>query len=359
MAVQWSVTTHPRSLAHPARPVVPAFVLLLALLAALAVAGCRQEGPREVVVYASLDEPYARPVLEEFTRSTGITVRPVYDTEANKSRGLAQRILAERTTPRADVFWSSEVMQMLLLQRENALTPYRSPALKGMAPRYRDSQYYWSGFAGRFRVLAYHTGDKKAGPAPQSLLDLTAPRYRGRVAMANPLFGTTMTEAAALFQMLGSQRAREYYRQRKANQTLIVDGNSVAAERTARGDVLVGQTDTDDAFIRTDQKRPLEVIFPDQQGFGTLLIPNTVAQVKGGPHPEMAQKLMDFLLRPETELMLAKLPSRQLPLHPGLEAQLPENVRPLTRIKQMDVDYPRLIDHYEDVDLFLRETFLK
>lgn len=343
----------------PASPCRRAFLaLILGALLAFS-AGCRKEGPREVTVYTSVDEPYARPVFEEFTRKTGITVRPVYDTEANKSRGLAQRILAERSRPHADVFWSSEVMQTLLLQKQGALTPYRSASIKGIPPRFRDPQYHWSGFAARCRVLVYHTGGKNAPPAPTSLLELGEPRYRGRVAMANPLFGTTLTEAAALFQLLGADRARAYYTQRKANETRIVDGNSVAAERTARGDTLVGQTDTDDAYIRVDQGRPLQVIFPDQKGFGALLIPNTIALVKGAPHLDMGRKFIDFALRPETELMLANCPSRQLPLHESLQDRLPEKVRPLAKAQRMPVDYPRLIEGYEDVDLFLRQTFLK
>jgi iron(III) transport system substrate-binding protein len=328
------------------------------LLAPL-VSGCRRNSPRELVVYTSLDEPYARPVLEEFTRTTGIQVQPVFDTEANKSRGLAQRLLAEKKRPQADVFWSSEVLQMLTLQDAGVLTSYRSPSVQGIPPRFRDPQYHWSGFAGRFRVLAYHTGRKGAPPAPKSLLDLSQPRYRGQVAMANPLFGTTTTEAAALFQVLGSEQARAHYQKLKANGVRLVDGNSVAAEQVARGDVLVGQTDTDDAYIRADQGRPLELIFPDQDGIGALLIPNTVALIKNGPNPERGRQFIDFLLRPETELMLAALPSRQLPLHEGLEEQLPDQVRPLARVKPMTVEYASLLEGYKDVDLFLRETFLR
>jgi len=324
-------------------------------------AGCPAKRPAAVVVYTSLDEPYARPVLEAFTRETGIPARPVYDTEANKSRGLAGAILAESARPRADVFWSSEVMQMLRLRREGVLEPYRAPAAADIPARYRDPEGYWTGFAARFRVLVYHRG--QVSRPPQSLLELTAPRWRGRTAMANPLFGTTMTEAAALFQALGAARARDYYRKRVANEVRVVDGNSVAAEQTARGDVQVGQTDTDDAYVRVDQGRPLGVVFPDQAGIGALAIPNTAALVKNGPHPELGKRFLDYLLRPETELQLAGLPSRQVPVRafdrPELAARLPENVRPLARVRRMNVDYPRLLDQYEEVDAFLRELFLQ
>ncbi|MBM3458911.1 MAG: ABC transporter substrate-binding protein, partial [Armatimonadetes bacterium] len=119
-------------------------------------AGCGRPAPSaqsDLVGYISQDEPYARPILEAFTRETGIRVRPVFDTEAGKSRGLAERILAERGKPRAAVFWSSEVLQMVRLAEAGALEPYRSPSAEGIPARYRDSGDRWTGFAGRFRVL--------------------------------------------------------------------------------------------------------------------------------------------------------------------------------------------------------------
>ena len=331
--------------------------LLPLLLTAGLLAACAPAKQDAVVVYTSLDEPYSKPVFEAFTRETGLKARPVYDTEANKSRGLAGAILAERSRPRADVFWSSEVMQTLRLQKEGALEPYLSPAAKGVPSQYRDPAGHWTGFAGRFRVLAYN--HKRLKKPPRSLLELGRPEWNGEVAMANPLFGTTMTEAAALWQVLGPKRAQEYYRSRLANETRIVDGNSVAAEQASRGDVLVAQTDTDDAFVRMDAGAPLEVVFPDQDGIGALLIPNTAALVRGGPHTEAGRRFLDYLLRPETELLLAELPSRQLPLRPSLRDRLPEKVRPLAKVRAMKVDYARLRDDYEAVDSFLRSLFLR
>lgn len=320
--------------------------------------GCRPVGPApEVVVYTSVDEPYARPVLAAFARESRVRVRSVFDTEASKSRGLALRLQEERQRPVADAFWSGEVMQTLALRAAGVLAPYRSPSAAAIPARYRDPEGYWTGFAARLRVLVYDR-DRVRRP-PRSLLELSEPRWRGAVAMANPLFGTTMTEAAALFQLLGAERARAYYRARRANDTRIVEGNSVAADQTARGEVRVGQTDTDDALVRIDRGLPLGMVFPDQEGMGALLIPSTVALVRGAPHPEAGRRLIDFLLRPETELLLAGLPSRQLPLHPEARRRLPAAVRPLASVRTMAVDYPRLREQYAAVDAFLRETFLR
>jgi iron(III) transport system substrate-binding protein len=294
-------------------------------------------------------------VLEAFERETGVRVRPVYDTEANKSRGLALRLRSEASRPRADVFWSSEVLQMVSLRDAGVLEPYRSRSAEGIPERFRDPDGYWTGFAARFRVLVYNR--KRVSRPPGSLLELTDPRWKGEVAMADPLFGATTTEAVALFAELGTERAREYYRARQENRTRIVDGNSVAAEWTARGDTMVGQTDMDDAFIRIDRGADLGVVFPDQDGMGAVLIPNTAALVRGAPHAEQGRKLLDFLLRPETELLLASLPSRQLPLHPSVRDRLPEKVKPLASVRAMAVDYSGLAASYPEVDRTLAGIF--
>lgn len=335
--------------------------LLQGLLLAFA-PGCRFPARHVVVVYTSLDEPYARPVFEAFQRETGVRAFPVYDTEAGKSRGLAERLRAERRLPRADVFWSSEVLQMLRLQQEGLLEPYQPSAAAAIPAHYRSPDGDWTGFAARFRVLAANA--RRVTRPPRSLLELTEPRWRNEVAMANPLFGTSTTEAAAIFQVLGAARAREYYRARKHNGTRIVDGNSVSADQAARGEVLVAQTDTDDAFIRQtapDGKEVLRVVFPDQQpgGMGTLLIPNTAALIRGAPNVDNGRKFLNFLLRPETELLLAGLPARQLPLHPLARQQAPAPVRAQISVRPMEVDYSRLATGYEEVEEFLRATFLR
>ena len=323
-------------------------------------AGCRKpSGKNSVTVYCSLDEPYARPIFDAFTRETDIRVQAVFDTEATKSRGLAQRILAERNAPLADVFWSSEVLQTVLLAKRRALRVY-APLLQvpPYPKRFVDPEARWTGFAARFRVLAVHRGTSNP---PASLLDLTQPRWKGRIAMADPLFGTTTTEAAALFKVLGADKAKAFYRGLRDNQVRTVDGNSVAAEMAGTGEVAVAMTDTDDAYIRQDANQALDMVFPNQDPkhppLGTLLIPNTAGLVEGAPHSHSGMHFLDYLLRPETELMLARLPSRQLPLHPAAQKSLPTAVEPLTKVKTLDVPYHRLADDYESVNAFLRETF--
>jgi iron(III) transport system substrate-binding protein len=331
---------------------------LLALVLAATIGSCRRSAPerttREVVVYCSLDEPYAKPVIRAYERRTGSRVTPLFDTEASKSIGLAQRIRQEAGRPRADVFWSSEAVRLIQLKQAGLLEPYVSPAAADIPPEYRDPAGTWTGFAARARVIVYNT--RRALHPPASMLDLTKPEWRGEVALCNPRIGTAATEAAALFATLGEDRARRYYRDLVRQGARIVDGNSVAAEWTARGETMVGLTDTDDAYTRRDQGLPLGVVFPDQEGAGTLLIPNTAGLIRGAPHPEEGKRFLDYLLSAEAELELARLPSRQIPLHRSARASAPPEASRLVNLKAMKVNYEDLARRMPEVDRSLRET---
>jgi iron(III) transport system substrate-binding protein len=188
-------------------------------------------------------------------------------------------------------------------------------------------------------VIIYNT-DLVSDP-PRSIQELANPEWKGRAAIANPLFGTTATHAAAWFASWGEARAIEFLRAIRANGVAILPGNSAVRDLVARGEYAWGLTDTDDANGAVEDGFPVKWLLPDQDpdgaGFGTLLIPNTVSLVRGGPNPDAGRRLIDFLLRQETEAALAASRSIQIPLRPGVPA--PETVPRIEEIQTMDVEF--------------------
>ena len=69
----------------------------------------------------------------------------------------------------------------------------------------------------------------------------------------------------------------------------------------AAGKLAFGLTDTDDAIVEIERGMPVAIVYPDQGDgeSGSLLIPNTLAIIKGGPHPERARELLKYLLTAE------------------------------------------------------------
>jgi iron(III) transport system substrate-binding protein len=136
-----------------------------------------------------------------------------------------------------------------------------------------------------------------------------------------------------------------------------MSGNKQVAAAVGGGQLAFGLTDTDDAIVEIEQGRPVAIIYPDQQegGLGTLFIPNTLAIIKGCPHPEAARKLVDYLLSPEVETRLAAGPSAQIPLNEAVEATT--RVETPKTVKAMDVDFAAAVGEWDTAATYLRERF--
>jgi iron(III) transport system substrate-binding protein len=285
----------------------------------------------ELVVYTSVDEVYARPLFEEFSRAHGLKVLPVFDTEEAKTLGLVHRLIAEKKHPQCDVFWGGDCVRAALLKREGVLQPYEPRSAAEVDARWRDPDHCWTGFGARARVIVYNT--KSVKEPPRTLAALADPKWRGRVAVANPLFGTTANHFAAL----GETEALKLAAALKANGVRVVGGNSHVRDLVARGDCDLGLTDSDDVWIGKQRGDAIDLVYPDQDGAGTLAIPNCAALVRGAPHEELGKRFIELLLAPATEAFLAKGSSRQMPVRKSVAPDLFE-------LRTMKVDWGRLSD---------------
>jgi iron(III) transport system substrate-binding protein len=339
----------------------------LLIVCCLAACGCGQSQPR-VVLYCSQDREFAVDLLKDFSKETGLAVEPKFDTEANKSVSLYTEIVAEKDRPRCDLFWNNEIVSTLRLQKQGLLAPYDSPAGRDFPAWAKAKDHTWHAFAARGRVLIVNTKLLAEKDRPRSILDLTRPIYEGKIVMANPKAGTTATQTACLFEVLGPDKAKALYRGLKKNGLHLAPGNKQVAEwvgqgRTATGQpVAVGVTDTDDAIEEVRAGRDVAIVFPDRDGktaprMGTLFIPNTLCIPKGCPNPRGAEKLIDFLLSPTAEQHMAEGPSAQIPLNPKVKANLPPQILTPSTVAAMQVDWERAAELWDEAQKFVLKEF--
>jgi iron(III) transport system substrate-binding protein len=316
-------------------------VIILLFGSALTGLSCGKRPDRpEVVLYCSVDQTLAEPIVAEFEKQAGITVLARYDTEASKTVGLVQRIRAEAAAPTADVLWANEIFHTIRLAREGLLAPYHSEAADGWPDTFADPNGYWYGFALRGRVIGYNTNKVSAEEAPKSLGDVLDVKWKGRLVMASPAFGTTGGDVASWFAHYGPDRAKKILRQLKENDVRIVSGNSTAVRMVATGQADICFTDTDDIYAGQRNGWPVAMHFLDQGGDGVLAIPNTAALIKGGRHPEAAEVLMRFLLSEELERRLVKSDSHNSPIRAAVAQEYPQYAIP----NPLPVDYGRVAD---------------
>jgi iron(III) transport system substrate-binding protein len=306
-------------------------------LLVLPTAGCGSGGADadavEIVVYTSVDAQYAAAVadrfhaLEDAAVEAGEIERPtrvrlVTDSELNKTVGLAARLIAERESPRCDVWWANEPSQTIRLAGEGLFAPYESPeAAGGERPAtYIHDGHLWTMCALRLRVLVVRSdGPGWPDDVPFTMQDLpaavaaareaTPEGEAGTFALADTRAGTSATHAAAIFQALGEEAAREWFTQLRDAGTTIAAGNAHTVKQTASGAARWGITDTDDVFAAVAENKPVEsVVVP-----GTLAIPCTASLVAGAPNPAGAKRFIDFLLSADGERAMAEVDARHYP----------------------------------------------
>lgn len=330
-------------------------VVCCALL--LGFSGCWSAEENSVVVYTALDREFSERILKDFAKETGIQTLPKFDVESTKTVGLANAIIAEQARPRCDVFWNNEIVNTLRLRDAGLLDVYMSPIGQEYPEAFRAADGTWYGFAARARVLIVNTNLVPADERPTSIHDLADPKWKGKIGIAKPLFGTTATHAACLFAVWGEERAKEFFHSLKHNSIQIMAGNKHVALAVANGQLAFGITDTDDAFIEQENGQPVAIVYPDRGAdeLGTLFIPNTLAIVKGSPHPDQARKLVDYLLEPVVEAKLAAGPSAQIPLNPHTQTSL--GVETPATVKAMPVDFDAAVKHWDSTAQFIRQQF--
>jgi iron(III) transport system substrate-binding protein len=328
----------------------------LALLFLLGASGC-WTNERVVVVYSAQDPEFAEPVLAAYGKETGVDVVPKFDVESTKTVGLTQLLIQESPKPRCDLFWNNEILNTLRLHEKGMLASWSPPNASEIPAEFKAKDGTWYGFAARGRILIVNTQLVPEADRPKGLADLIDPKWKGKIAIAKPLFGTTATHATCLFAAWGDDKARAFFSALKQNDVQVLSGNKQVATAVGSGQALFGLTDTDDAMGEIDAARPVAIIYPDrgEKELGTLFIPNVLAIPKGAPHPIEAQALGNYLLGPEAEGKLASGASAQIPLNRKTVA--PARVETPRTVHAMPADFEAAARIWDRVAAYLASEF--
>jgi len=189
----------------------------------------------------------------------------------------------------------------------------------------------------------FNTNYVSAANAPTRLDQLIDTKWKHRVALAYPLFGSTATHFLVLNQRWGEVKWLHWCRSLQDNQPLIVDGNSQVVQLVGRGEAWIGLTDSDDVAAGRRNGLPLASRPLGQDG---LTIRNSVALVRNAPHPRNARRLMEYLLSQETQDRLAAagaIQRRPDPATPSPDA----------------IDWEQLLESQEGAISQLKEIFFR
>ncbi|MCC6574893.1 MAG: extracellular solute-binding protein [Planctomycetes bacterium] len=318
----------------------------MACLVLLVLAACAPTPPagHTLKLYAAVDREVAEEVLAAFTKSTGIKVEAVYDSEMAKTAGLAKRLEIEKDNPQADAWWSGESLYTSMLAARGCLAKLPEDVPEG-ARRYGARE--WVACSARLRVLVYHAKHwPGAVPEPSSLDLISDARLKDRCVIANPETGTTATHVAWL---MAQDDGRELLKGAKANGLRMVASNSAVVRAVQQGDAWLGVTDSDDVLVARATDPDLRFAVPDQQagGRGSVSTPCSAAIVKGAMQPQLAAAFLKWLVSAEGEGAMARSAMRNIPI--ASDAPPPAELPALGKLKLAQIDYAALVARWDEL----------
>ena len=292
-----------------------AYLLNLLTLSVFVLAGCSNSDVDKkgtVIVYTSVDQFFSSKILKQFEKDTGITVKALYDTEASKAVGLEKRLLAEKGNPKADVFWNSEFMRTARLESAGVFEKYMRDTGDYISDKYYSPEGLWYGMGGRSRVFIVNKDLLKENDYPTALTDIVKPRFKGKIALCTPYFGTTSTHFAAIYHKYREEKFKDFLIGLKNNEIIMLAGNSVVKNAVGNGKFAIGLVDTDDALVGIEQGLPIKMIYYDQEKDGMFSFFQTLSLVKGGKNQANGKILIDYLLRSNIEQQLIEMKAVQM-----------------------------------------------
>lgn len=273
------------------------FALVLSLLAVPAMA--QNSSDQSLVVYAGRSKSLVEPLVEKFQKETGVKVQVRY---AGTTQ-LALAIIQEGSRSPADVFWAQDTGALELLTDKGLFTKLPDNLVELTLPSFRSEKQTWAATSARGRTLAYAPSRINKSDLPSSVMDLTDPKYKGRIGWAptNASFQAFVTGMRAEH---GEEKTRAWLKGMMANEPKVYPRNSPILDGIAAGEVDLGLLNH--YYLRRVKAQKAE--FPVEQttfekdgDIGNLLFVAGAGVLKSSQKEALAQRFIRFLLSQESQ----------------------------------------------------------
>lgn len=279
-------------------------------LAATALASCLLAAPalaQSVNLYTTREPALLNPVIEAFTKDTGIKVNAVFLKD-----GLQQRIQAEGANSPADVMLVVDVGEVQAAADAGITQPVQSATVDKTVPAaLRGAGNNWVTLTQRARVVV--VSKERVKQDAISYEELADPKWKGKFCIRSGQHPYNNAFFAAYLARNGAEKTQAYLKALKANTARKPGGG----DRDVARDILSGQCDI--ALINTyyiglmskatnEQKGWYEAIKPLKTSFsggGTHVNVSAAAIAKNAPNKENAVKLIEYMLGEKAQTLYA------------------------------------------------------
>ena len=264
--------------------------------AALALAGCggdSSQGNGKLTVYSGREEELVAPLFEQFKRQTGIDVEVRYGDSAE----LAATIAEEGDNSPAEVFFAQDPGSLGAVAAEGMLAQLPAAILERVPERFRDEDGRWVGTSGRVRVIAYNTDELSESEVPDSVFQLTGPKWKGKVGVA-PTNASFQAFVSAMRLTQGEEKTRQWLQDLKANGVRFYEKNLPIVEAVAAGEIELGLVNHYYLYVVKEENpdAPVANHFLAGADPGALVSVAGAAVLEQAGDKEEAERFIEFLL---------------------------------------------------------------
>lgn len=254
------------------------------------------------------------------------------------NRRLARVVLVDDPAE-ADLAWFGDPAQAL--RQPRLLVPGSAPDAEGVERRWKDPARRFFPVGARARVLLVSPRGVLPYP-PRRLRDLADPRLAGLQAIASLGAGEGPATFAALAVLSTDEAALTLARAIAARSPHVApDGPGVQA-LVASGRAAFGLAGSEQAAAGAVSAAALEVVYPDQAGFGTLVFPTAAAVLQRGVEKPFVHALAEWLAGSDAEQLLVARTPGLMPLR--VDVPLPPGVRSARDLRSPELDWERLAE---------------
>lgn len=321
------------------RIVLPVLLALGMILSACAPAATEAEPSAlglsgKLIIYSGRSEPLIQPVIDAF-KAQHPNVEILLKSGSNSQ--LANALLEEKANPQADLFITTEIFTIQTLAKDGIFQAYRPAAANQLPAEALGEDNLWVGLTRRARVIMYNTDLVSAEEAPQSIFDLSDPKWKGQVAAAGSTNGGMQAQIAVLEKAIGAEKTEAWLGGLIANDVTFFGGHTDVRKAVGAGEFKIGLVNHYYYYLQAAEGSPVGIVFPDQgEGYIGLISNLTSAGViNGAKNPAAAEAFIDFLLSAEGQKLFAEL-NFEYPVLPGVA--LHPDVEPLDSYRLINVN---------------------
>jgi iron(III) transport system substrate-binding protein len=312
------------------------FGVLGALALMLAACGGNDSGSGDgtLTIYSGREEELIGPLIEKFEARSGTSVEVRYGDSAELAATLAE----EGDNSPADVFFAQDPGSLGAVEERGLLAELDESALERVPERFRDPDGRWVGTSGRVRVIAYNTEELSEDEVPDSVFDLTDPKWKGKIGFP-PTNASFQAFVTAMRLTQGDEKTREWLEGVRANDPKLYERNTPVVEAVAAGEIQLGLVNHYYLYLVKEENPDAAVAnhYPPGDDPGALVSVAGVGILDSADSADGAREFVDYLLSEEGQrFYVDEAEEAEYPLIEGVEPK--QGLPPLDSIEGPDVE---------------------